>query len=116
MPEISDIRTASFSHFGHGSVLNGDYKLKGEIQIHCELQGNIRTVDEDTHITLGPTAKVTATIICHNIEIYGRFRGKIDSKGRVAIHASALVEGDISCERLVVYPGAIVDMDGQTLS
>ncbi len=61
-----------------------------------------------------PHCTFIGNINCHNIEIHGQFEGTLKASGLVAIFPPASVTGDIQSEQLVVYPGAILNINGHT--
>ena len=79
------------------------------------MDGKLVAIDEQTHLTLGPNSVITGEIKCWDLEILGQFAGKIEARGKVTLQSSAIVEGEINCHQLVVYPGAVTNLNANTL-
>ena len=62
---------------------------------------------------LSPQSQVEADIQAQNVVVAGRFKGKIDVKGRAEIARGGRVDGDITSKTLVVEEGAI--FQGQSI-
>ncbi len=114
MAEYIDIKQQDFTFFGKGSEINGKLNLKGTTRLSSMIEGEITMIDS-SDLTIETEGQFLGTINCHNIEIYGRFSGKINSTGKVTIYPSAFVKGELIARSLNVGPGASVNIDGHTL-
>ena len=84
------------SLIGAGTVINGDINFTGGLRIDGTIKGNIKAAgDKPGTLVLSELAKV---------------EGEIECSGLVSIRSSAEVSGSIKSARLVIYPGAIVEM------
>ncbi len=66
-------------------------------------------------LSLERTAVMEGEIKCQDLNIAGCFKGKIEASGNVTVHPSASVEGTIASANLMIAPGAVVNIDAQTL-
>ncbi len=102
-----------FNHFGQGTDIKGELRLSGIIKVSGKIEGNLY-IDDNSEFTLDWSGIVEGNIYCYDCAIYGTFHGQIFSKGKVIIHPSAKVSGSIDAKKLVIYPGATVNMEGHT--
>ena len=113
MDNLISIQEQNFSYLGKGSKITGQFQLSGNTRISCEIDGEISMID-DADLFIEPNASFIGNIHCHNIEIHGQFEGTLKATGLVAIFPPASVTGDIQSDKLVVYPGAILNINGHT--
>lgn len=109
-----NIREQNYSVFGRNTSITGEFKFFGPTFIHGSLYGEI-LVQDASLFTIDIDASVKGNIKCHDVEIFGKFEGILNSTGKVTIHPPATVSGEINTQNLVVYPGATVNADGHTL-
>lgn len=89
------------SVIGPDLIITGNLVSKGEMQIDCEVQGDIR----GTNIIIGERAKITGTVIAEETVIRGQVMGSVRSR-RVMLQTSSRVEGDIYHQSLAIEQGA----------
>lgn len=104
----------NFSIFGQENFIKGDFQLKGAIRISSFLEGHLKMQDQGK-ITIEPSGVFHGDIECYDIEIFGKIEGKINSKGNVIFQPGSRVDGQVEAEKISIYPGAIVNMQGETL-
>lgn len=107
----------SYNIIGKENFLTGQFKLSGFTRIACQIDGKLEhrpSKEEHTHLILERESKVKGEIFCEDLEIFGEVDGKIQSKGKVVIHSSAIVKGEVSCKNLVIYPGSHTEIQGKT--
>ncbi len=113
MDHLLSIKDQNFSYLGKGSKITGQFQLSGSTRISCHIDGDISMLDE-SDLYIEPAASFIGNINCHNIEIHGQFEGTLKASGLVSIFPPASVTGDIQSESLEIYPGAILNINGQT--
>jgi len=113
MQDYISIKDQNFSYLGKNSKMSGKFHLSGNTRISCDIDGEI-TMTDKSDLFIEPCASFIGTIHCHNIEVHGQFEGSLKASGIVSIYPPACVTGDIQCENLLVYPGAILNIDGHT--
>jgi cytoskeletal protein CcmA (bactofilin family) len=108
---ISDKDFLDFNYnvIGGNSFIKGDLTLCGHTIITSHIEGSIEIKDQGKLI-LERGSKIQGKVQAFDLDIYGEVQGDIESSGLVSIRSSALVSGSIKCARLVVYPGAKVEM------
>ncbi|MBX9703900.1 MAG: polymer-forming cytoskeletal protein [Silvanigrellaceae bacterium] len=92
-----------FSLLGQDTFFEGKLVLKGETRIAGRLEGTI--ISEGTLI-FEETSNVKGEIQGNIVEISGRFQGIIHVAKILRLTSSAILEGEITSEKLVVEEGA----------
>jgi cytoskeletal protein CcmA (bactofilin family) len=113
MNEIEDIKSENFSFLGVNNTLRGEFELTGNIKVCSFIEGKI-ALDEGGQLTIEREGMIKGELNCYDVEIIGRFDGKLESRGKVIIRSSASVSGEITAKSLAIYPGAIVNVKGFT--
>jgi cytoskeletal protein CcmA (bactofilin family) len=104
-----DFKKFNYNVLGANSKIKGDLTLTGDGIITSEIEGNIE-VKENGKLILERGSFVKGKIQAIDLEIFGEVEGDITCSGLVSIRSSAHVTGSIKSARLVIYPGAIVEM------
>lgn len=92
------------AHIGKSVVVKGelsgseDLYLDGEVEGSIELRGN--------SLTVGPNGRVRANIHAREVVVHGKVDGNIRGTDRVELKKSALLNGDIATQRIVIEDGA----------
>lgn len=103
-----------FSFFGRACHLNGQFELKGPVKIQSHIEGEIDHLGEDL-LSIEPEGKINGNLTCHDLHIFGEFDGSITAKGKVTLFPTAIVSGTIQSHKLVIHPGAVLNIKGNTL-
>ncbi|WP_338409357.1 polymer-forming cytoskeletal protein [uncultured Flavobacterium sp.] len=78
-------------------VSNADFRIDGTLLGSCVLKGKL---------VIGPKGYVEGTIKCQNIDIEGRFSGKLEAIDLLNLKSTSNVIGDVIIGKLGVEPGA----------
>ncbi len=113
MFEVIDLKEQDFSFFGKNSVITGNFNLKSHTHIASIVKGEL-IVDNKAKLVIEPSGEFKGNIKCHNLYISGRIEGEITAKGCVTFYSSAKFNGKLQAKQIVVYPGAILNMDAET--
>lgn len=105
-----DFRQFHYNVLGTKSKVVGDLILCGDAIITSFIEGSVEVRDQGKLI-LERGSFVKGTVKAIDLEIFGQVEGNIECTGLVSIRSSAQVTGSIKSARLVIYPGAIVEMD-----
>ena len=108
-----DIREQSFSLFGKGNNLQGNFKLQGQIRVASYIKGDIQI--EDGVLIIERDGVIEGRIECHKLINQGKIIGDIQSKGQVILKPASHTQGNISSENLTIYPGAYAEISAETL-
>lgn len=85
--------------------VEGNFQGAGDIIVEGSVQGTLKTTSD---IRIGHEAKVKADLEGANLFVAGEVRGNIQCKGQLELTSSAKVHGNITCQTLIVSPGAIL--------
>lgn len=106
--DINDFKSSRFNIIGLSSRIDGDLHLSGRSSIEGHVKGNIYCEDESMLI-IEKNAVILGNVNAFNIEVFGKVIGELHAKGTLSLRPGSVVEGTIKSERLVVYPGALVN-------
>ena len=108
-----DFRQFNYNILGTNSKIMGDLVLSGDAIITSYIEGSIEVRDQGK-LTLERGSFVKGRIKAIDLEIFGKVEGDIECSGLVSIRSSAEVSGSIKSARLVIYPGAVVQMNASS--
>jgi len=100
--ELEEISNAS-NHLGKGTVINGNIESYGNIRIEGKINGDLTT---KAKAVLSDSAKVIGNILAQNAEISGEITGIIEVSEVLVLKSTAIINGDIITNKLVVENGA----------
>ncbi|MBK8349651.1 MAG: polymer-forming cytoskeletal protein [Saprospiraceae bacterium] len=99
-----------------GTSINGNIIATNDIRIDGALVGKL---DCKGRVIIGPQGKIEGDIICINAIIEGTFTGNLSVRELLSIKETAVINGDIVTEKLMVQTGAVFNvscsMGGQKL-
>ncbi len=104
-----DFKQFYYNILGVKSQVIGNLILSGDAIITSSVEGSVEMLDKGKLI-LERGSFVKGKITAIDLEIFGRVEGEIECSGLVSIRSGAHVSGTIKSARLVIYPGAIVEM------
>ena len=108
-----DIKKMDFSFFGKGANLKGIFSLVGTTHLSAHLDGEVIVRDGGRFI-IEDEGCLEGTLRGHDVDIFGTFEGTLKASGRVVIHSTAQVSGDIVAKGLVVKPNSQVNVKAHT--
>lgn len=88
------------------TTITGNIVCIADLRLDGELIGNITCKGK---IVLGPKSKVEGNITCKNIDIEGKFNGKLVVEELLGIKKSAKISGEVTVGKLAIEPGAIFE-------
>jgi len=115
MIQEQDFKEFKYNILGSNSTIKGDLVLSGDAIITSRIEGSIKMIGEG-RLVLERGSHVQGELEAHDVEIFGTVSGEIRSTGTVSVRASAKISASLESKKLVVYPGAIVEMDITTKS
>jgi cytoskeletal protein CcmA (bactofilin family) len=89
---------------GKGTILNGDLETFGNIRIEGKMIGNLKTKSK---LIIGHSSEVGGNVVAQNADVEGTVNGNIEVSEILCLKASAVINGDISTNKLVVESGAV---------
>jgi cytoskeletal protein CcmA (bactofilin family) len=113
MNDDKDFRTFHYNVIGKGSLIIGELNLSGDTIINSHVEGNINITNEGKLI-IERGSHIKGKIISFDLDIFGQVEGEIVCKGLLSIRSSGVISGKVQADRLVIYPGAEVEMMATT--
>lgn len=103
--EIKEVEELSNSSniIGKGALLTGDIETYGNIRIEGKIVGNVKTKSK---AACGHSCHIEGNLIAQNAEIAGHVTGKVEVSELLILKPSAVINGDIITNKLVVESGA----------
>lgn len=93
----------SSNRIGQGTKIEGEIITDGTIRIEGEIDGYL---ESKSRVIIGETGVMRGDIICESIDISGHVVGKIKCKDILFLKSSAIVDGEIETNKLVMESGA----------
>ena len=90
-----------------GTSLEGSISCDNDIRIDGSIKGNLNC---QSKVIIGPSGFVDGQIICENALIEGKIVGDLTVRGLLHIRETADITGDIVTSKLIVDPGAIINV------
>ncbi|WP_124979048.1 bactofilin family protein [Nonlabens xiamenensis] len=91
------------NRIGQGTVIEGDIKSEGGFRIDGTIHGNLVTPGK---VVIGKDGKVDGTLTCANADIEGSFSGTLEVGGILSLKSTAVIDGEVTTQKLSVEPGA----------
>lgn len=88
---------------GLETQLNGDIESVGNIRIEGKVYGNTKA---KAKLVMGKDSYVDGNVIARTAEVAGKVKGNIEISEVLTLKPSAVIEGDILTNQLIVEPGA----------
>jgi cytoskeletal protein CcmA (bactofilin family) len=92
------------TEIGASTVIRGELSAREDIVISGRVEGTIQS--EGHRVTVNAGAEVTADILAHDIVVAGRVVGALSAKQRIALSATAEVDGELSAPAITLGDGA----------
>ena len=94
----------TISTMGRNVRVQGEIVSDQDLHVNGEMEGTIDL--HDCKLTIGPQARVKATIKARSVSIVGTAEGTIDASERVELCSQCRVVGNIRTPRIVIKEGA----------
>ncbi len=88
---------------GKETVLEGSIESAGNIRVEGKVYGNAKA---KAKFVMGPEAYVDGNVVARSGEVAGNIRGNIEISELLILKPTAVINGDILTNQLVVEPGA----------
>ena len=89
---------------GKGTTLTGDLETSGNLRIEGKLKGNIKSKSK---IAFGQSSEIEGNVLAQNADIAGHVNGTVEISETLVLKASAIIDGDIVTNKLLVESGAV---------
>lgn len=91
---------------GKSVVIRGDLSANEDLFLDGDIEGTITLAE--SRLTVGPNARLRASVTVRDIVVFGHLTGNIHATGRVDLRQSAFVQGDILAGRLSIEESAVL--------
>ena len=88
---------------GKETILEGSLESVGNVRIEGKVFGNVKA---KAKFVMGTEAYVDGSVTARSAEVGGKIRGNIEVSEMLILKPSAVINGDILTNQLVVEPGA----------
>ncbi len=99
-----DFSRGSSALLGKSVIVKGEIHGREDLTIDGEVEGMIEL--QEHRLTIGPNAKVNATVKAREVVVLGALHGNVETRDRVEIRKEAKLVGDIRTARIVIEDGA----------
>jgi len=97
-------KTGEFAHIGKSVVIKGELSGSEDLYVDGNVEGSIEL--RNNSLIVGPNGNVKATVNAKGVVIQGKVEGKISASDRVELRKTAVVNGDVSTQRIAIEEGA----------
>lgn len=101
--KMSEETGNSSNIFGKGTVITGNIETYGNIRVEGKIIGDLKTKSK---AVMGHSSNVEGNILAQNAEIAGQVIGTVEVSELLILKPSAVINGDIITNKLVVESGA----------
>lgn len=89
-----------------GTTIKGDIETKEDFRLDGILIGNYTSTGK---LVIGTTGQVQGDIKCKNVDVEGKYTGKLEVEELLTVKSSAHIKGDVLVGRLSIEPGAVFE-------
>jgi cytoskeletal protein CcmA (bactofilin family) len=97
-------KTGEFAHIGKSVVIKGELSGSEDLYVDGNVEGTIELRNHS--LIVGPNGKVKATVTAKAVMIQGNVEGAITASDRVELKKTAVLNGDITTQRVAIEEGA----------
>ena len=101
--ENSDAALGKTNRIVEGTIIKGDIASKTDFRLDGELIGNFKS---NSKLVIGANAVVIGDVEAGNLDIEGKFEGKLNVTGLLSLKSKSTVKGEMVIGKLSVEPGA----------
>ncbi len=91
---------------GKGTFVKGEMKVAGSIRVDGRIEGTIEVSDT---IVVGADGSIKGTVRTKSATVSGKVEGEIMALEKVELTSTAKFTGDLTCKKLIVEEGVIMD-------
>jgi cytoskeletal protein CcmA (bactofilin family) len=99
-----DTYRADVAHIGKSVIIKGELSGSEDLYLDGEVEGNIDL--RNHNLVIGPNGRVRANVQAKDVVIHGKVDGNVMGSDRVELKKSAVLNGDINTQRIVIEDGA----------
>ena len=94
---------------GEGTTIEGTVHFKGGLHVVGNINGGVRSDDEDSVLIVSESALVTGDVKVSHLIINGQVDGDVYVNGKVELFDQARINGDVHYQLLELPVGAVVN-------
>lgn len=94
------------SRVSEGTVIKGDMSSTGDVRVDGTVEGKLFS---EGRIVVGEAASIQGSILCTNLDFWGKIDGDIYVKELLTLKSTSVVNGNIHVRKLQVEMGAQVN-------
>lgn len=103
IPQVAAVRSLDARTFPEGFVIRGQLSGETDLILESRVEGAILLPGRT--LVIGASAEVMANVTAGRIVVFGKVLGNVRAN-TIELRRSAMVEGDVVCERIVIEDGA----------
>jgi cytoskeletal protein CcmA (bactofilin family) len=89
---------------GQSMMVKGEILSREDLSIDGEMEGKLDV--GQNRLTIGPNAKIRASIRAREVEIYGNVQGNVEASDRIILRKNSRLTGDLKMASVVIEDGA----------
>ena len=95
---------ADVAHIGKSVLIKGELSGSEDLYLDGEVEGNIELRGHS--LVIGPNGRIRANVHAKDVVVHGKVDGNLRATEKVELKKSALLNGDIFTQRIVIEDGA----------
>jgi cytoskeletal protein CcmA (bactofilin family) len=99
-------KTGEFAHIGKSVVIKGELSGSEDLYVDGNVEGKIELPNHS--LTIGPNGQVKASVTAKSVVIQGKLDGAVNASERAELRNSAVVNGDVTTQRISIEEGAFL--------
>lgn len=92
------------AHIGKSVVIKGELSGSEDLYLDGEVEGSVELRSHS--LTVGPNGRIRANVNAKEVVIHGKVDGNVRGSDRVELKKSAVLNGDVVTQRIVIEDGA----------
>jgi len=95
---------ADVAHIGKSVLVKGELSGSEDLYLDGEVEGSIELPGHS--LVIGPNGRVRANVHAKEVVVHGKVDGNLRATEKVELKKSALLNGDIFTQRIIIEDGA----------
>ena len=106
-PVASSAPSTGLNTLVNGTIVEGQVNAKSDIRVDGVIKGSLNC---EAKVIIGETGLIEGQINCTNAVVQGRFEGTLNVKELLNVRKTAVINGEITTNKLIVEAGAIFNV------
>jgi cytoskeletal protein CcmA (bactofilin family) len=99
-------KTGEYAHIGKSVVIKGEVSGSEDLYVDGSVEGKIELRNHS--LTVGPNGNIKADVIAKAVVVQGKLDGSVNASDRVELRKMAVVNGDVTTQRIAIEEGAFL--------